>query len=157
MNINQQKVASALKKHLALSRNELDPVINNSLKTNNNVFFDLSEFPRAIGKIGNCQFFVSDEKEYSLNTLLNHDKLVKSKLYANFVDMQHNAAGDMIFCFVPIVNLSLLDPFVMREESSYGGLGGVFCKKSPEASTGIIIEPLKNYLQYAFEVYEGQS
>jgi hypothetical protein len=157
MNINQQKVASALKKHLALSRNELDPVINNSLKTNNNVFFDLSEFPRDIGKIKDYQFFVSGEKESKLGTLWNYNKLINSNVYSNFVDMQHNAAGDMIFCFVPSVGLALQDPFVMREAASYDGLGGIFCKKSPETSYGIIIEPLKNYLQCAFEVYEDQS
>jgi hypothetical protein len=157
MTTKQQKVASELRKHLALSRNQLDPVINNSLKTNNNVFFDLSDFPRDLGKIRDYQFFVSAEEEHNLGTLLDHNKIVKSKVYANFVDMQHNATGNMIFCFVPTVKLSLLDPFVLREESSYNGLGGVFCKESLKTSTGIIMEPLKNYLQYAFEVYEDKS
>jgi hypothetical protein len=147
MNINQQKVASVLKKHFYLNRKQLDATINASLKETNGVYFTLADCEQLTSSIKDYSFYVSGEKESKIANLWNYEKLTRTALFANFFDMEQNSTGD-IFCFI------LGDPFVMRRAESYSGVGGLFCKTSPGVAEGVVVEPLKHYLETHFE-FEG--
>ena len=148
MNTNQQKVVSNLRKHFLLTTKQLDPIVNRSLEETNGVYFKLEDYEGDLpNSIKEAQFFVSSEKITKLDTLWNYQKLINSTVYANYNDVKHNAYNEFIFCFV------VGDPFIMRESDIYAGLGGIFCK-SPDMETGIIIEPLKNFLIENFEAPE---
>jgi hypothetical protein len=126
----------------------LDPVINNSLQSNNNISFDLNNFQGELpGDLKNRIFFVSPEKEIRLGHLWNFEKFEKTGVYASYNDASYNFGSDLIFCFVAI------DPFVVYEAESYSGIGGIFCKREMVTDNGFVIEPLKNYLKTEFPVY----
>lgn len=126
----------------------LDPVVNNSLLTNNNISFDLSGLEGDLpGDLKNRIFFVSPEKEIRLGYLWNFEKFEKTGVYASYIDAKYNMGTDLIFCFVAI------DPFVVYETDIYAGIGGIFCKAAVNNEMGFVIEPLKNYLSFEFPVY----
>lgn len=148
MNTSQQKVVMALRKHFRISRKLLDPVVNDSLRVNNNIAFDLNNFQGELpGDLKNRQFFVSPEKEIRLGHLWNFEKFEKTGVYASYIDAKYNIGTDLIFCFVAI------DPFVVYEADIYTGLGGIFCKAPTSGDMGFVIEPLKNYLSIEFPVH----
>ncbi len=148
MNTSQQKVVMALRKHLRLSQKMLDPLVNQSLKENNNIFFDLTKFDKDLpGGLKNRIFFVSPEKETRLGYLWNYGKFEKTGIYSSYIDASYNFGTDLIFCFVAI------DPFVIYESESYSGIGGIFCKRESDVYMGFVIEPLKNYLGSIFPDY----
>lgn len=150
MNINQQKVASVLKKHFYLNRKKLDAAINSSLKETNGVYFTLTDCEQLTSSIKDYTFYVSEQKESKLANLWNYKKLTNTALFANFFDMEQNSTGD-IFCFI------LGDPFIVRRAEAYAGVGGMFCKPSPRAAEGVVIEPLKGYLETHFEFEGGEE
>jgi hypothetical protein len=138
----------ALRKHLRQNRKILDPVINNSLEENNNIFFDLTKFNGEIpGGLKDKIFFVSPEKETRLGYLWDYNKFEKTGIYASYHDASYNFGSELLFCFVAI------DPFVVYEAETYSGVGGIFCKRESTVDSGFVIEPLQNYLKVEFPAY----
>lgn len=136
---------SVLKRHFNLNRKQLDLIVNESLSKSNNISFDLSALElESFSSIKNYTFFVSREKETKLYNLWNHKKLVNTLIYASFVDALNNFGTDLIFCYIAG------DPVCMRVADLYDGSGGIFCKASPQASSGVVIEPFKTYLELEF-------
>jgi hypothetical protein len=150
MNSHQQKVIQAVARHFGIPRKIYTPVVDQSLCDNNQVYFELERLEYLPAGIKFLKIYSSKEKEVSINKLWNADKLKQTLLYSNFFDMSNNIQDNMLFCYI-----HGSDVFVMYEDKSYAGVGGIFVKEQADSRTGIVIEPLKNYLQSNYPVEQN--
>jgi len=155
MNAYQQKVMQGIARHFGISKKFIVPMVEESLKNNNQVFFDLrgngeEDSLEHLNDFKYKKIYASKEKEVNISKLWSYSKLTTTPLWANYNDMASNEGGDILFCYIHGA-----DVFVVHEQEEYRGLGGIFTKESHN-SVGLAIESLKNYLEYYYPVERGE-
>ncbi len=117
--------------------------IEQSLKDNDMIFFDLSYYEHIDSFYGlkNLQFYCSSQTEKSLDRLWNWDKFKSTNIYGEFIDMCQNFSEDLVFTYS-----STSDVLVLKYADNYSGTGGIFVRED-SFSSGVVIEPLKNFLK----------
>jgi hypothetical protein len=149
MNAYQQKTMQVIGRHFGIPRKILTPLVEKSLEEYNQVYFVLTggDLDDALpAGIKYTAIAASKEKEVNISKLWNWDKLLNTSLYSSYNDTYQNIITQGFECLFTYVHGS--DVFVMYPNKEYSGTGGIFVKKEYRASDGIVIEPLKSWLEY---------
>jgi len=152
MNIQELKTVQTIARHFGLSKKSYIPAVEKSLKENENIFFsfkyfdnDYVNFPAGIM---DTNIVVSTQKESNISKLWNYKKFCSTLLGAHFLNATHqDSFEEILFCYVHGT-----DVFTVRESEVYSGLGGIFIKEFYNSGGGIVIEPLKNFLEDNYPV-----
>lgn len=143
MNLSQLKTSSILAQCLKYPKRKFAEAVEQSLKENDMVFFNLDyfEYIDSVTDLRNLQFYCSAQTEKNLNKLWNWSKLKATNVYGEFTDMCQNFGEDLVFTYC-----SASDVFVVRRDDSYSGVGGIFVREDSSTS-GVVIEPFKNFFK----------